>query len=872
MNKLVRILLIVALGSFVLSPAYAQKKKKKKGKKGAVEEVKKPMAKKPKKPKSKIKSIKELTKKCKTYEGLFTLYQDTTSGATYMQISKEQIGKEFIYFSMITDGPLIAGQFRGAYQSNAIFSVQKYFDRIELVVENTSFYFDEDNALSKAADANISKAIFLSAKIAAQDSLKENFVIKSDGLFKSEKMTMVNFTYLNPLGFKLGRMSRDKTKYKEIRNYPENTDVVMEYVYDNPNPRNFGGPGITDPRYVSVGIQHSFIQVPENNFKPRWDDPRLGYFGQQVNDMTATDATPYRDVINRWHLEKKDKNAALSEPVEPITWWIENTTPVEFRDAIKKGVLAWNKAFEKAGFKNAVEVKVQPDDADWDGGDIRYNVLRWTSSPIRAFRGYGPSFTNPRTGQIIGADVMLEYALFRIVVQEGNVFDRAALGFDKYFQASTELAHNPIHHKNLGHTCSAGEMLKDDFHFADQFLRFEGKGVAEKKRMQEELIMWVVMHEVGHTLGLMHNMKASQLHAPDQLNDMERTGKMGLIGSVMDYPTVNLAPKGTTQGHYYSTAVGPYDDWVIEYGYTPDLSDEDLKKIAARSTDPTLAFGNDADDMRAPGKAIDPRVNIWDLSNDAVGYSTGRMDLVLDMIKNLKEKQSKDGESYQELRSAYNILFGQYLLSAGVISRYVGGVYIDRAFQGQEGGTKPFTPVPLAYQKKAMDALSKYVFAPDAYDVPNELYNYLQMQRRGYNFFSAPEDFRVHNAVAAMQNNVLVHILHPNTLQRIVDTEKYGNEYKLDQFMTDLNDAIFKADAYGNVNTFRQNLQLNYTRMLSNMIIGKRNSRYSNLAKSMALYNMKQIRKIAANGRGNTLTKAHKEHLKLLIDKTLEAK
>lgn len=875
MKKIARILMVMAIASFALSPIYAQdggKKKKKKKKKGQVEEmVKKPMPKKPKKPKG-PKLIKDMVKKCETFEGLFTIYQDTTSGSTYMQISKDQLEKEFIYVSMITDGPLVAGQFRGAYQANNIFTITRYFDRLELTAKNTRFYFDQENALSRAADANISEAIVISAKIMAQDSSKENFLIKADGLFKSEKMTPVNFTYLSPVGFKLGRMSRDKTKYKSIRSYPENTEVSMEYVYDNPNPRSFGGPGITDPRYVTVGIQHSFIKVPENNFKPRWDDPRIGFFGQQVTDMTATDATPYRDIINRWHLEKKDPNAALSEPVEPITWWIENTTPVEFRAAIERGVLSWNKSFEKAGFKNAMVVKIQPDNADWEAGDIRYNVLRWTSSPIRAFRGYGPSFTNPRTGQIIGADIMLEYALFRIVVEEGEVFDRAQLDYEKYFEGSMdtdEAAAHPNH--KVGHVCDAGELLKGDFQFANQFLRFEGKSESDKERMKDELIAWVVMHEVGHTLGLMHNMKASQLHAPDKLNDMELTGKVGLIGSVMDYPTVNLAPEGITQGHYYSPTVGPYDDWVIEYGYKPNLSDSDLIKIAERSTDPDLAFGNDADDMRAPGKAIDPRVNIWDLSNDAVGYAKGRLDLTLNMIKGLKAKYNDNGESYQELRNAYLVLFGQYYLATGVVSRYIGGVQVDRAFQGQEGGTKPFTPIAADYQKDAMNTLSKYAFAPDAYDVPTELFNYLQMQRRGYNHFGAPEDFRVHRLVWIMQRNVLAHILHPNTLNRIVDSEKYGNEYKISQFMTDLNDAIFKADAYSNVNTYRQNLQLGYATMLSNMIIGKNSSRYSNVAKSMALYNLKQIRKIATNGRGDTLTKAHKAHLKLLVDKTLAA-
>ena len=153
--------------------------------------------------------------------------------------------------------------------------------------------------------------------------------------------------------------------------------------------------------------------MPENNYVPRFEDPRVGYFAPQITDMTsADDPTPYRDMIHRWNLEKKNPGQARSEVIEPITWWIENTTPHEFRGAIEEEVLAWNKAFEKAGLINAVVVKTQPDDAEWDAGDIRYNVLRWTSSPTPPFGGYGPSFVNPRTGQILGADIMLEFVYF----------------------------------------------------------------------------------------------------------------------------------------------------------------------------------------------------------------------------------------------------------------------------------------------------------------------------------------------------------------------------------------------------------------------------------------------------------------------------
>jgi hypothetical protein len=188
---------------------------------------------------------------------------------------------------------------------------------------------------------------------------------------------------------------------------------------------------------------------------------------------------------------------------------------------------------------------------------------------------------------------------------------------------------------------------------------------------------------------------------------------------------------------------------------------------------------------------------------------------------------------------------------------------------GQTGETQPYTPVSLEDQKRAMNALSKYAFAPNAYDAPNDLYNYLAMQRRGYNFFARPEDPKIHAQVLAYQRNVLRHILHPNTLQRITDSELYGNKYTLPTYMSDLNKAIFAADIYGNVNSFRQNLQIEYTNYLINMLTGKQSSRFTNNAKSMALYNLKKIRTMAAPS-GNVSSRAHKQHLRTLIDNAIK--
>ena len=217
-------------------------------------------------------------------------------------------------------------------------------------------------------------------------------------------------------------------------------------------------------RHRSLAARKDDLKRIEEMVKARADDFRVGYFGQRVTNLTDTSVTPYDDVINRWRLEKQDPEAAISDPVEPITWWIENTTPVELRDTIRDAALTWNQAFEAAGISNAIEVKVQPDDADWDAGDIRYNVLRWTSSPTPPFGGYGPSFTNPRTGEIIGADIMLEYVFLTNRIRYSELFDVAGLSQWLPAEQMAELTGEPQasfeHDHENGAMCNFAEHLQ----------------------------------------------------------------------------------------------------------------------------------------------------------------------------------------------------------------------------------------------------------------------------------------------------------------------------------------------------------------------------------------------------------------------------
>jgi len=821
--------------------------------------------------KPKVVSIADKTKGSKKIEGLFTMYQDTVTGSIQLYIKKSQLNKEFIYQSYSMNGPTELFLNQSMHRSTNVFNIKKANDKIELGLVNTSFYYDKNNAVSKTAGTDISESIFLAEKIVAQDSI--GFLIAADGLFLSEKLDPVK--PITPPGlppgaiFNLGNLNTSKSKYFSIRSYPNNTDVVVDLAYDNPAPMNGGDNSITDARYVRVRMQHTFLEMPENKFKSRRDDPRIGYFGQAVNDQTSIKATPYKDIINRWYLTKKDPSATLSEPVEPIVWWVENTTPVEYRQTVIDAGNRWNEAFEKAGFKNAIVMKMQPDTVDWDAGDVRYNVIRWVSSANPSYGAIGPSFANPRTGQILGADITVEWESGSYTPIIDDLFSANSV------QAQAKL--DAFFHKD-GSTCTMANELKSQFIMGTTLAETNNEDPKALARIHKEFLFYLILHEMGHTLGLNHNMKSSQMLSPAELNNRELTERIGLIGSVMDYPAVNLSLDRSKQGNYYTTKPGPYDLWAIEYGYKEfDEKNEEaeLNKILNRSTDPSLAFGNDADDMRASGKAIDPRVMINDLSSDAVGYAEDRFKLVNNVMTKLKSKYCKNGENYAELRSRFGILNGQRRNMAAVVSRYVGGIYVDRSYVGQNTTEKPFTPVPKAQQKRAIEVLNKYVFAPNSFEVDAPLYPYLQLQRRGFEFFSSTEDPKLNNIYLSIQADAaLSHLLHQTTLRRISNTSLYGNSYSVAEVMGDLVNGIFKADLIGKVNMQRQYLQTYFVKEIIEIAdVNDPKNNYDDISRAAARQTLKKIKlMLVTSASTDESTKAHRNYISFLIDNALTIK
>ena len=821
------------------------------------------------KPKKAVNPIADKTKTSKKTDGLFSVYQDTATGSMQLYVKKNQLGKEYIYQSFSINGPTSMFLHQSMHRATFAFKVQKAFDKLEFSRINTNFYYDPANPVSKTKNVDKPEAVFMVEKVIAEDSA--GYLIAADALFLSEKLDPVKPA--TPPGlfgmqqFTLGQLNPTKSKYAAVRSFPNNTDIIVDLAYDNPGAFVSGGSDITDPRYVRVRMQHSFLTMPENDFKPRQDDPRVGYFGNLVTDQTSIKPTPYRDQISRWSLVKKDPSAAISEPVEPIVFWIENTTPVEYRNTIVEAGLKWNAAFEKAGFKNAVQMKIMPDTATWDPADIRYNVIRWVSSANPPYGAIGPSFVNPKTGQILGADITVEwYSGSATPIFDELMGSKVAPVQDLKFPGM-----EINHHAN----CTMASELKAQFMTGQTTLDAAGAAPEEVSEMHKQFLTYLIMHEMGHTLGLNHNMKASQMWSPKEINNKELTRKYGLIGSVMDYPAINIALDRSKQGDYYTTLAGPYDLWAIEYGYTqfPEgQEDAGLKAILSRSTDPKLVFGNDGDDMRSPGKAMDPRVNVNDLTSDAIGYAEDRFQLVNNLMGKIQKKYTKEGQSYAELRARYGTLQGQRMGMISAVSRYVGGIYIDRSFPEQKSTNKPYTPVPLATQKRAMQVLSKYVFAPDAYAADAAVFAYLQPQRRMFNQAFGGDDYKITTSVLNQQiMGALAHIVNPITLQRITNSRLYGNQYSVADVLTDLNNGIFAADLKTNVNVYRQYLQTAYVKGLIAALDEK--SPYDDVAKAGALNAVRKIKaSLATAVSTNEETKAHRANLVFLINNGLEPK
>ena len=776
------------------------------------------------------------------FEGLIDVYRNDDDGKVYFLIKKDQLEKEFIYFAHILDGIVEAGTWRGNYLDNGIIKFIKYFDQIRIDRINTAYVFDETNPLSKSKNANISNSLIDSLKIEKTSESEDTFLIDVTSLLLSENLSKITVAPYkeNPKDdFKIGSISKNKSSINSVLNYPENTDFEINFVFSNSSNKPIEN---QDSRNNSISLRFSFINYPENNFETRIEDQRIGFFSERKTNLTSTDITPYEDLINKWHLEKKDKDKEKSVPIKPILFWIENTTPYELRPIIKNAVLAWNIAFEEAGFIDAIEVKIQPDDANWTAGDIRYNVLRWTSSPNPPFGGYGPSFTNPRTGEILGADIMLEWIYLTNRVRYSEIFDNQEIHNKDFCLNSLIKQENRI----FGRLATESLYLNEN----------------DASRLYEEDLYQLILHEVGHTLGLNHNFAASTLHNNSDIHNPELTYKEGLSSSVMDYHALNIAPLGVKQGQYADIKPGKYDILAIKYGYTPELTKKELNNMLDKYSSDEYLFGNDGDDMRSPGKGIDPRINTGDMTNNPVGYAKDRIILSQNLIPSLYDTLKVNSDSWESIYQGYRILLRQIHTSAEIISRQVGGIYINRGFMSDQK-QNPYEVVPYDIQKESINILKEYYFDSDKFILPSNIASKMQRERRSFDFFGKTEDPKIHKMILNGQKKVLKHFTNSRVLKRLTDSSLYGNKYLPHELFRDLTSSIFNENKSWKLNGIDQNLQNYY---LKRLIMIFKSGSFDSPSISASLASMEKIKAYTFSSSHNEATENHKKLIRWKIE------
>ncbi|MFT5324862.1 MAG: hypothetical protein ACI8P0_002728 [Planctomycetaceae bacterium] len=684
---------------------------------------------------------------------------------------------------------------------------------------------------------------------------------------------------------------------KKAKAFPKNIEVAIE----GPTSGSFSLFGGRTPNGQLKTLHYSLSLIaPTPGYKPRVADARIGYFTTGYTDLGKYKDTETRTrFINRWHLTKRDSSLSLSPPVKPIRFILEHTVPVRYRRWVTQGVDHWNKAFEKIGFLNAIEIDFQDAQTgrnmDLDPEDVRYNFIRWLNNNIGT--AIGPSRVNPLTGEILDADIILTDGWIRhyhgqfseilpAVAMEGfNAETLAWLAKHPQWDPRVRLA-NPSRRSEViqtiqreayqplaGHPAGKvdGRMLGENpfdgligrtsqvnglcmatqgksidlalmqMHLAllddgdddadkkkkkkdsddkkdgdkkdekkdgddkdedaddkkDDDKKEDGKKDDEKKEdgdkdddKKEEakkpavkkvpmldsmpeafigpLIAELVAHEVGHTLGLRHNFKASSVYSFDEMNGDEVKGKKPLAGSVMDYIPINLRADGKPQGDYTMIGIGPYDEWAIEYGYT--LS-SDLKSILARVNEPELVYGTD-EETGGP----DPRARRYDFTKEPLVYANNQIELVKKHREGLTDKFVKDGESWARARHGYELSLSLQLRSVSMMANWLGGAFTTRALKGDKDSTRPVEVVPVEQQKAALKFVIENTFFDDSFGLTPDLLAHLSVDKwldggSSFSAFSSEATYPVHDTIMGIQASTLTMVMNTTTLRRIYDNE-----------------------------------------------------------------------------------------------------
>ena len=760
---------------------------------------------------------KVITKEAKSDSGLFFVHR--LDEKVYFEIPTNEFGKEFLWVSQIERTQAGFGYGGGTQLGSRVVRWELRNKDVLLRDVKYSIRANASDSIRYAVETTSLEPIIRKLSVAAWGT-NQSAVIDVTDLFLSDLQEFSAKDRINASG-----ADKSRSFLEGIKSFPDNieTKVLMTYTLSGGSSRgsstNFPVVRRRDSSLsaVSVVLHHSMVRLPEQPMRPREQDERVGFFSVGFEDYGTSDHQ-VKNVryVTRWRLEKKDPTAEISEPKKPIVFYVGRGVPEKWRPWVRKGIEAWQPAFEAAGFKNAIIAKDAPfadEDPDWDAEDARYSTIQWLPSTIE--NAQGPHVNDPRTGEILEADILMYHNILK-------------LQRDWYFVQVSPL------------DARAQELpLPDD--------------------LMGELLAYVVTHEVGHSIGFPHNMKASSAYSVEQLRDAKFTKEYGTEASIMDYGRFNyVAQPG--DGAHLIPVVGPYDFFAVEWGYKEfkdviDTAEEKplLEKIVARQIDdPKLRFGN-------PNAGVDPTQQTEDLGSDAVRATELGLKNIERVAGFLVSATCKEGEDYDLLRNMYTQLLLQRDRELGHVASVVGGVVQHNLWYGQ--AERIFNPMPADKQREAVAFLVRHAFQTPTNLIRPEILQRLEPS-------GAPD------RILSSQRRLLATLLEDSRCKRMSEhaNGSPGVSYLPSDLLNDLHAGIWNelSSEPLDIDLFRRNLQRAYVEMLGNH--ANRTDAASDLpalARSMLKGLMATINKVTFHAK-DLITRAHLEDIAARIDRILD--